>query len=95
MKLIILFDTDADIIEVPYKIKDSLIVYQKLFLKWLYDKSSNHKYWLYQSDKQYGVSYRSEASVHWLNAFILDNNEAKIIKQGIKEWDCNLTYIHF
>lgn len=83
------FDCDADIIDVPQDVVQNCDLYRKRFLKWLYNKSIKHKYWVRQFDGQgnefWGVRYRSDAFVEWLNKKELDkgNEKAVVIKQYV------------
>ncbi|ACL21998.1 hypothetical protein Dhaf_3985 [Desulfitobacterium hafniense DCB-2] len=92
MKIVIQFCVDADIIDCPVDISDSLIEYRNKFIDWLYDKQNNHSYWIYKNGEKYGCSYRSEAFVEWLNKFVLSNSlvKAKVLESNVKNWDNSL-----
>jgi len=81
MKMLIEFDVDADIIDVPESViahKDSL---RSKFWRWLSDKSIKHKYWkkVQCSDGTvfHGLCFRSDAFVEWLNKKILKESDEK------------------
>lgn len=96
MLLIILFDYDADLIDVPILIND-MEKYQNLFFEWLFNKSIDHVYWLYKDGEKYGCSYRSEAFVDWLNNNPLKHSKekAKIVLQFINEYNKELPILCF
>lgn len=81
MKLLIMFDIDADIIDVPAYVLENRELLRKKFLKWLTNKSTKHEYWVYhkQSNGQAfrGLCYRGDAFVEWLNRTVIKNNEEK------------------
>ena len=79
MLLFVEFDVSADIIDVPQSVIDNRDVLRRRFLKWLYDKSIKHKYWITFKDGSKGVIYRSDAFVEWLNKKILIESEEKAI----------------
>lgn len=91
----IAFDHNVDIIEVPDDIEDCLNIYQHLFLKWLYDKSINHSYWMYKDGVKFSVDYRANAFVEWLNTFIFDNGEARILKTASSDRDKSNPIVYF
>lgn len=79
MTLVIIFDKDIDIIDVPQSVIDNKDNLKKKFLHWVYNKN-NKKYRKQHIDKDgkcfYGVMYRSDAFVYWLNKKVLFNNDA-------------------
>ena len=79
MKMLIEFDVNADIIEVPAFIIDDRELYRSRFLKWLYDKSVHHKYWVTFSNGTKGVCFRSNALIEWLNKKVLKDHEEKAV----------------
>lgn len=78
MKLLIEFDIDADIIEVPQFVIDQREDLRRRFWKWISDKTIKHKYWIEMRDNHgnshYVLRYRAAAFVEWLNK--------KYIKKG-------------
>ena len=77
MKMMLEFDINADIIDVPQFVIDDRELYRIRFLKWLYDKSIHHKYWVTFSNGTKGVCFRSDAFVEWLNKKVLKNSVEK------------------
>ena len=71
MRMLVEFDVDADIIDVPQYVIDDRLRYRNQFYKWLSDPSVKHKYWrTYKSQDGSNyvcLCYRSEAFVEWLN----------------------------
>lgn len=89
MKMMVEFDCDADIIDVPQCVIDSRELMRRRFLKWLYNKSIKHKYWVQVNDgghKSYALCYRSDAFVEWLNKKVLrnDSENAVIVEQHVE-----------
>lgn len=84
MRMLVEFDINADIIDVPQSVIDNREVLQYRFLKWLYKKGNKHKYWKMLGGTM-GVMYRSDAFVEWLNEFVLkDSTErASILEQYV------------
>ena len=56
MKLVLEFDLDADIIEVPQYVINNRELLQKRFYKRLYNSQSKHKYWIKMKDNS-GKTY--------------------------------------
>ena len=79
MKMMIECDVNADIIEVPAVIIDDRELYRSRFLKWLYDKSVHHKYWVTFSNGTKGVCFRSNALIEWLNKKVLKDHVEKAV----------------
>ena len=88
MRLFVKFDINADIIDVPRFVIDNRKELQLQFLDWLYDTSNLHPYWVYHG-KTLGVSYRSDAFVHWLNEFILKDcpEKASLLEQFVSSYN--------
>lgn len=88
---------DADIAEVPDFIEADLKKYQRKFDKWLYDKSNKHKYWVYKDGRPYGVSFRGDAFVEYLNEVVLCDcdEKASIIEMETNDYDDNVKSIFF
>lgn len=92
MKLILEFDFDADVIEVPQYVLENREVLRKRFLKWLYSGQTRHKYWVTVRDvdgkKFRGVKYRSDAFVEWLNKKVLMDGmeKASILEEHVHEY---------
>ena len=84
MRMLIEFDVDADIIDVPQSVVDNKEVLQRRFLKWLYNRQIKHKYWTTINGAE-GLYYRSDAFVEWLNKKVLDNQaeKAAIVQQHV------------
>lgn len=88
MRMILEFDVDADIIDVPQRIIDERELLRRRFLKWLYNKRNKHKYWIQidnNGPKCGMLYYRSEAFVEWLNKKVLQNSveKAMVIEKHI------------
>ena len=101
MKLVLEFDCDADIIEVPQNVIDNRDLLKKRFLKWLYSKQVKHKYWITIKDSNgktfKGVKYRSDAFVEWLNKKVLaeESVKASIVEEYALEYAANLPKLQF
>jgi len=95
VKLLIEFDIDADIIEVPQFVVDQREVLRRRFWKWISDKTIKHKYWVEMRDDHgnscYGLRFRADAFVEWLNKkHITDSSE----KAYIVEKQVNIDDFH-
>ncbi|MCL2400930.1 MAG: hypothetical protein FWC91_14460 [Defluviitaleaceae bacterium] len=97
MLLVVRFDGAVDIIDVPEFIIANIEDYRKQFLNWLGDENIDHDYWTYENGVKYGLSFRSNAFVEWLNTFPLSNTSdvAKTVETFISEYDRNLSSIFF
>ena len=85
MLLFVEFDINADLIDVPQSVIDDRENLSRLFLKWLYDKNTKHRYWYTFPGGEKGVMYRSDAFVEFLNSQILMDSPQKavIVQQEI------------
>ena len=101
MKLVLVFDCDADLIDVPLFVIENKDLLKKRFTKWIYNKSIKHRYWVTVRDSKgrpfLGVSYRSDAFVEWLNKKVLpsDSSMASIIEEHILEYPETLPVLLF
>lgn len=81
MKLLIEFDCDADIIEVPQFVVDQRDIFKRRFWKWISNKAIKHKYWVDIRDAhgKYHccLRYRADAFVEWLNKKYISNDDEK------------------
>ena len=92
MILVLQFDYDADIIDVPQIVIDNRNQLQKRFLNWLYDRKSKHCYWK-KTQYGWGVIYRSDAFIEWLNK--KKYAPVTIVKEHVYEYDPNLPTLFF
>ena len=100
MRLVVAFDINADIIDVPQSVINNKDALRKKFLKWLYNKKNKHNYWRLLTDskgKQFWVlQYRADAFVEWLNNKILSKEElAVVIARETNEYPNSLPKIIF
>lgn len=101
MKMVVEFDIGADIIDVPQSVIDNRERLRTRFLKWLYDKNTQHKYWVEMKDstgkKLRGVCYRSNAFVEWLNKKVLSKTgeTAVVLTENVFEYSDDLPKIFF
>lgn len=97
MRVMVIFCSDADVIECPNDIIKEIEKYRVLFIDWLYNTENNHGYWHYSEGRKLGCCYRSEAFVEWLNTFILgcSDEKAMVIEQYIRVEKNLMTSIHF
>lgn len=99
--MVVKFDVDADIIDVPQFVIDNREVLRRRFLKWLSSKNTNHKYWRKWTSSSgleiWGLQYRSDAFVEWLNKKVLCNakDKAVILQEKIWEYPEDLPFIFF
>lgn len=85
MQLLVEFDLDADIIDVPQFVVENRNRYRNQFYKWLSDPKVKHKYWekIQNRDGTHfiGLRFRSEAFVEWLNRKIRKTGDCATIVQ--------------
>lgn len=67
---------DDEFITCSAEIGDSINELREEFLKWIYDKNNDHKYWEYHKGKKYAVNYRTNAFIEWLNEIKFKNTDA-------------------
>ncbi|MBM7866905.1 hypothetical protein GTO89_04660 [Heliobacterium gestii] len=81
---------DKEYISCPAKVGRNIKKLREEFLDWLYDSAIDHPYWLYRDGEKYGVHYRGDAFVYWLNHRRYHRTCAKmvILKPGdqVKKW---------
>lgn len=97
MKMIVEFDVDADIIDVPQYIIEERELIRRRFVKWLYNKGSKHKYWVRVdcgNRKCFALNYRSDAFVEWLNEKVLQKSieKATVVEQHVSVDICSEKY---
>lgn len=101
MKLVLQFDLDADIIDVPEYVVENKDLLRKQFIKWLYAKSNKHNYWVIfcdESGRKYrGIKYRSDAFLEWLNKKILakESEQAILVAEHVYDYSGDLPIIYF
>ena len=84
MRVNIFYDDEfVDIIDVPENIGE-LEKIQGDFLKWLFDKENDHKYWVILDGEKKYCSYGTDALIEWINNTILVNSvlKAKVYKSS-------------
>lgn len=81
MLLVLSFGGDADLVEIPDTLKDQLETLQEPFYQWLFDPNNHHSYWTKTRGGTAAVCYRAEAFVEWLNTFILEVEQARIVRR--------------
>lgn len=47
------------------------------FDNWIHDRSIDHKYWRYHNGEKFGVCYKGDAFVDWLNNYRFKDNMKK------------------
>jgi len=91
-------DTDVDIINVPIFVIDNAEKLQNEFFEWLSDRNNDHSYWMERDgQKKYGVNYRSDAFIEWLNAFPLKDKpeKAEFIAECVYKYNSKLPGLYF
>ena len=101
MRLVLEFDCDADIVDVPQFVIENKEFYRKRFIKWLYNKNTKHKYWVQVRDSNgnsyYGLRYRGDAFVEWLNKRVLGQEDqmACVVEQNACDYPNTLPTLFF
>ena len=88
MQMLIEFDVNADIIDVPEEVVEHRNRYRNQFYKWLSDPRTKHKYWTKIKNRDgsttMGLCYRSDAFAEWLNRKLRKTgNQAVILQSGV------------
>jgi|GEM_PF-1966843 len=86
---------DVDLIDIPKKILEDIDNIQKRFFVWMFDKSNNHKYWIEENGIKMYCSYGTSAFIEWLNTYVLESENAIIIKEFVDQIDEKLPVIYF
>jgi hypothetical protein len=88
---------DVDIVDIPEEILKNIDGIQKDFLKWLFDKHNDHKYWVLDGNEKKYCEYRSEAFVEWINENLVKSLESKaiVIEKYANNINCNFPIICF
>ena len=100
MKMVLSFEFDADIIDVPKSIIENKDELKNEFYDWLYDKNIHHRFWAnekgVQDGTQFGVVYRSDAFIEWINTYVLLGVEkASLLEEQVDDWDRTLPTLWF
>ena len=101
MQLILQFDVDADIIDVPKKVIEDRDLMRKKFLRWIYNRRNKHIYWIAipgpSGNKNMGVCFGGDAFVEWLNLNVLSEYEEKsiVLESHISDPPANIPVLFF
>jgi len=98
MKLIALqFTYHTDIIEVPDKLAPRIRSIQSEFDKWLYDKTIDHKCWIFIQGQKAAVSFGSNDFVDFINNYILCNSpeKAKLVQKNAEKIPAKIRKLYF
>ena len=99
MLLVVEFDISVDIINVPENVILNKDIYRTRFLKWLYATKNKYRTQITDSNGHtfWGMSYRSDAFVEWLNKKVLKNSteKAEVIVTCTNEYSEDLPTIFF
>ena len=81
------YEDDIEYMICPTKVGRNIKRLQRDFWIWLYDRENHHPYWeIHYQDEEgnpvYGVSYRTDAFVYWLNKvrFNKGKNVARLLE---------------
>lgn len=87
----------ADIISVPNYTLNEVEQKQQEFFKWLFDKNTNHKYWIDIDGKKSCCSYDVDAFVEWLNNNFFSNfsEKAQVLQKDANTKNSNMHFIYF
>ncbi len=98
MKLVLQFDVDADVLEVPWAVIENREALQKKFTTWIYS-NNRHPYWVTVRDdrgrKYQALCYRGDAFVEWLNRKVLSGEKARLLAQNICDYPPDLPVLYF
>ncbi len=86
MKLLVKFDIDGDILDVPQEVIDHRDSYRSRFSKWIHDPKVNHGYWREFQDKNgqkiTGLCFRGDAFVRWLNRKLPKSGQQAVLLES-------------
>lgn len=70
---------------------------QRLFDKWLCDKTIDHDCWMYENGRKYGVSYDKDDFIKWLNENIFADCEdkAKVVEENLTSFPPELPLLYY
>lgn len=70
---------------------------QRLFDKWLFDKTIDHECWVYRDGKKYGVSYDKDDFIKWLNENIFadSDDKAKVVEENLSTFPPELPILFY
>lgn len=100
MLLVIMFDRDADIVNVPQSVIDNKDRLRKKFLRWIYSKNSLKCQNVIPDMKGkniHGVKYRGDIFVEWLNEKVLCNSDEKatVLRQQVLDYPNDVPILFF
>ena len=78
----------ADIVYIP-DVEIDVEILQEKFLKWMFDKKSEHKYWIIVNSQKICCQYDTQAFIDWLNEYVMRDiiENAYMIKANALEWN--------
>lgn len=100
MLLVVMFDQDADVVNVPQSVIDNKDSLRKKFLRWIYSKNSlKHQYVIpdMKGKNVHGVKYRGDTFVDWLNEKVLysSDEQATVLRQQVLDYPNDAPIIFF
>lgn len=97
MLVVVSFTYYSDIVYIPDSLGHTPEELQNLFDNWLYDKTIDHEYWIYENGKKYGVTYDIDAFIKWLkkNIFADIEDKVRIVEKDISEIPRDLERLYF
>ncbi len=88
--------TRGDELTIPETCDKSLELLQKEFLKWMFDKDVDHKYWKVINDVKVYCEYDSTAFVDWLNSNVfIQGEKASVLKKDIETDNKDFEVLYF
>ena len=97
MLVVVSFTYYSDIVYIPDSSRYTPNELDDLFTNWLYDKTIDHEYWIYENGEKYGVAYDIGAFIKWLNENIFadDNDKVRIVEKDIPKIPPDLIELYF
>ncbi len=92
MKINLVFDYGADVVNVPYFVGAEIKEYRERFDKWCYDKDNVETY-----NKETGVfCFDGKTFADWLNKYELhDPVKATLLEENVSDYDRSLPTLFF
>ena len=97
MKVNVIYEDSGivDLIDVPPHIIPQLENLQENFFNWMFDRTIEHEYWVYQNGKKASCCYDAKAFIKWVNINYPSNvSKIHFLKSNV-ELDKNNFTIYF
>ena len=89
--------TDADVIDLPEALVKDLDEIQRCFFQWLFDKRTDHEYWIVKNGEKDLCAFDSEAFVRWINSEYSHEGtcKAKVAERHVQQINYSIPRLFF